>query len=185
MRQRRLVIFFLLVLPVLGMGSFQASAGTPEPEAPVEYKVKAAFLLNFAKFITWPEKVSAEKDQPFTMCVLGEDPFGSSLAGIEARSVRGRKIKLRYIDSAEQATGCRLLFVSRSEKGRLGAVLAALQGKNVVTVSDIRGFADFGGSIEFVTRSNRLSFIINLANAYKQGVHMNASLLNLATKVIR
>ncbi len=58
-------------------------------------------------------------------------------------------------------------------------------GENVVTVSDIRGFVDFGGSIEFVTRSNRLSFIINLANAYKQEVHMNAFLLNLATRVIR
>jgi len=119
------------------------------------------------------------------MCVLGEDPFGLSLAGIETRFVRGKKIKLRYIDTINQAADCRLLFISRSEKERLGDILAALQGKGVVTVSDIEGFAALGGSIEFISRGNRLSFVINLAQANKQGVHMNASLLNLATEVIR
>ncbi len=185
MRQQNLIIFFLLVPFVIGIGTFRASAGNLQPAAQVEYKIKAAFLLNFAKFITWPQKSSPEEDQSFTMCVLGEDPFGPTLAGIEARSVRGEKIKLRYIGDTGQATGCRLLFVSRSEKELLGDILAALQGKGIVTVSDIQGFAARGGSIEFVTRGNRLSFIINLAQANKQGVHMNASLLNLATRVIR
>jgi len=185
MRQHNFFIFFLLFLSVIGIGTFRVSAGNLQPAAQVEYKVKAAFLLNFAKFITWPEQSSVEEDQPFSMCVLGEDPFGPSLAGIETRSVRGKKIKLRYIGDTGQATGCRLLFVSRSEKERLGDILAALQGTGVVTVSDIQGFAALGGSIEFITRGNRLSFIINLAQANKQGVHMNASLLNLATEVIR
>ncbi|MFI3187409.1 MAG: YfiR family protein, partial [Methylococcaceae bacterium] len=38
----------------------------------VEYKVKAGYLYNFTKFITWPEDSSAS----FNLCIVGDDPFG-------------------------------------------------------------------------------------------------------------
>ncbi|HHD63273.1 MAG TPA: YfiR family protein, partial [Desulfobulbaceae bacterium] len=71
------------------------------------------------------------------------------------------------------------------EKEGLETINAALRNRAIVTVSDMQGFARTGGIIEFVIRGSKLSFIINLAQANKQGVHMNASLLNLATEVIR
>src|SRR4030088_3254548 len=46
---------------------------------PGEYQVKAAYLYNFGRFIEWPPKVAAAKSDSFTICVLGQDPFGSTL----------------------------------------------------------------------------------------------------------
>lgn len=186
MRKQRIFLFIIFFLPAVIMGTGQRSIAARQQEnPPLEYKVKAAFLLNFAKFVTWPEQGATGGEQRFTLCVLGKSPFGSSLAAIKSRTVGKRKISLHYIDDMKQAAGCRLLFVSRSEKDRLAVISEALQGKAVLTVSDIEGFLSSGGIIEFVTRDNRLSFKINLAQAKKQGLHINASLLNLATEVIR
>jgi len=189
MRQQSRIIFFLLVLSLLlamCAGAFQVSiAAGLQADTQVEYKIKAAFLLNFAKFITWPKHTFTKEDQVFTMCVLGRDPFRLALSAIKSRTVGKRKIELRYIDTVQQAEACQMVYVSGSEKKRLETINAALRNRAIVTVSDMRGFARSGGIIEFVTRGNKLSFIINLAAADKQGVHINSSLLNLAIEVIR
>jgi hypothetical protein len=60
-----------------------------------------------------------------------------------------------------------------------------LDGHGIIMVSDIHGFADLGGIIEFVTKDNKLAFIINLAKAREQGLEIHSALLNLATEVIQ
>jgi hypothetical protein len=181
---RKAVIFMLLLAAALHPVAFSAAGVRPaEPE--VEYKIKAAFLLNFAKFITWPKKTFTGEDQVFTLCVLGKDPFGPALSAIELRTVGKRKIELRYIDTVQQAGACQMVFVSGSEKDKLKIINTALHDHAIVTVSDLQGFARAGGIIEFVTRGNKLSFTINLAQANKQGVRINSALLNLAVEVIR
>jgi hypothetical protein len=40
-----------------------------------EYKLKAAFLVNFSRFITWPEQSFAQEQQEFTLCVAGKNPY--------------------------------------------------------------------------------------------------------------
>ncbi|HHB75363.1 MAG TPA: YfiR family protein [Desulfobulbus sp.] len=186
MRQPISFIIVLSLLLVMWAGAFRASiAAGQQTDTQVEYKIKAAFLLNFAKFITWPKQTFATKDQAFTLCVLGRDPFGPALSAIQSRTVGKRKIELRYIDTVRQAETCQMVYISGSEKEGLETINAALRNRAIVTVSDMQGFARTGGIIEFVIRGSKLSFIINLAAANKQGVHINSSLLNLAVEVIR
>ena len=42
-----------------------------------EYEVKAAFLYNFAKFVTWPSVRNDVSDSSFVIGILGKDPFGN------------------------------------------------------------------------------------------------------------
>ncbi len=149
----------------------------------VEYKVKAAFLLNFARFITWPsQNTSAEG---FPLCVVGEDPFGEALAGIETKMVGGKQVSLQYLQSSTMELGqCRMVFVSRSEKNNLSRILKRIAGLPVVSVSDIDGFSDAGGLFEFKDQRGRLSFIINNSKAKSMGLSISSSLLNLAVDVL-
>ncbi len=184
MTRKALIIFLLLfsawtcVLPV-------STAGAQETDAAVEYKIKAAFLLNFAKFINWPEESFTGDEQIFNVCVLGENPFGSALTAIESRTVGNRKIALHYVDDVQQAGSCHLLFISASEKNNLNNIHKALADRTIIMVSDIDGFASSGGIIEFVTKDNKLAFKINLSRAREQGLEINSALLNLATEVIQ
>ena len=59
--------------------------------APGEYEVKAAFLLNFARLVEWPNSAFSGRDDPIALGVLGRDPFGGSLEKL----VKGRSIGRR------------------------------------------------------------------------------------------
>ena len=47
--------------------------------APTEYRLKAAFLLNFAKFVEWPASEFKNPQSPLSICIVGDDPFGRDL----------------------------------------------------------------------------------------------------------
>ena len=53
-----------------------ARAGEPAFD---EYQVKAAFLYNFAKFVEWPPGTFANSNDPIGICIVGQNPFGSTL----------------------------------------------------------------------------------------------------------
>lgn len=149
----------------------------------LEYKVKAAFLLNFARFSSWPE--SSASEQTFSLCILGDDPFGPALTGIESKEIGGKPVQLRRLDSISAGVDkCRMLFVGKSGQAGVERVLKAVAGMPVVTVSDVEGFAKAGGMFEFKNQEGRLSFVINNAKARESGVRISSSLLNLAVQVL-
>jgi uncharacterized protein DUF4154 len=52
---------------------------------PTEYEVKATYLYKFGRFVEWPTKVEGDS---FSICVLGQDPFGPALNAIIANEER-------------------------------------------------------------------------------------------------
>lgn len=151
-------------------------------ETPVESKVKAAFVVNFARFISWPVDVFQEPAEPLVICTVGVDE--ASFAGVETKQIKGRSIVLKNISSLEEPLGtCHLLYVEgMSDKG-LQAYLTDSETSPVVSISEAGGFANMGGTIEFIRVKDRLSFKINNTKAKEKGLQINASLLNLALEV--
>jgi hypothetical protein len=151
---------------------------------PTETQVKSAYLYNFGKFVSWPLERAANSDS-FPICILGKDPFGPVLdATVKGESIGGKKITLRKPVNMQEAAGCRVLFVSTSEEGHVGSILAAAQRMNALTVSDIPDFAEHGGAIGLVAQSGRIRFEVNRAAAEKSNLVLSSELLKVATKVI-
>ena len=148
-----------------------------------EFQLKAAFLVNFSRFITWPEQSFSPERQAINLCVSGKNPFGTTLSALEDKTINGHKIRVFSADSLQKLPQCHLLYVSTSEKNDLNTFLSRLSHQPVVTVSDIPGFVDAGGSIEFVIKEDRLSFIINNSDLRQRGIQASASMLDLAASV--
>jgi len=149
-------------------------------QPPLEYQVKAAFLLNFTKFIQWPAD-SASPGSPFGICILGEDPFGIALDQIVAgETYQRRKITVQRVHRPVPPS-CLVLFVSNSEK-ELDTLLAGL-GPGVLTVGDSPGFLRDGGMIAFVVDNRRVRFDIDLAAAIKARLLISSKLLTVARNV--
>jgi hypothetical protein len=152
---------------------------------PTEYEVKAAYLYNFGRFVEWPAKVTAASEF-FSICVLGDDPFGASFdATIAGESINGKKVVVARITKPQDAASCRILFISSSEESRLREILATLDKTSVLTVSDISQFTQRGGMIRFVTEANRVRFEVNLATAQHAGLTLSSQLLKVAISVRR
>jgi len=156
-----------------------------QQSSPTEYEVKAAYLYNFGKFVEWPAKVTAASDF-FSICVLGEDPFGSTFdAAIAGESINGKKVVVKRITKPQDAVSCRILFISSSEEGRLQEILAVLDKASVLTVSDLSQFTRRGGMIRFVMEANRVRFEVNLTTAEHAGLTLSSQLLKVAISVRR
>ncbi|NNJ91165.1 MAG: YfiR family protein [Gammaproteobacteria bacterium] len=144
-----------------------------------EYKVKAAFIFKMAKFIEWP----ANSHTDFGLCVLGDDRFGKEFDDFESRKISSLNIKVRrYNQSASVDKGCNILYISESKRPFLSEILDEFKSYPVVTISDMRDFAERGGMIE-LTSGKKLGFIVNLKSATKAGIKIAAPLLQLATVI--
>ncbi len=148
---------------------------------PTEYQVKAAYLYNFAKFVQWPTQ--ATTNDVFTICVLGQDPFGATFEAIAGQSMNGKKVVIERMTKPHEALGCRILFISLSEEKRLKEILATLNQTSILTVSDMPHFTGRGGMIQFVMAANKVRFEVNLRSAERTGLTLSSQLLRVALTV--
>ncbi len=167
-----------LLLPIL------LTAGAPlRAEAPVskEYQVKAVFLFNFAQFVQWPPKSFTSAGDPFYIGILGEDPFDAFLdETVKGEKVDGHPLVIRRYGNVEEATGCQILFISRSEAGRMADILSSLKGRNILTVADSGNFIENGGVVYFVTEGKKIHFKISLEAAKQAKLTISSQVLRLA-----
>jgi hypothetical protein len=144
-----------------------------------EYQVKAVFLFNFAQFVEWPSPAFPEVQTPLVIGVLGEDPFGAYLdETVRGETVNNRPLVVRRFRSVEEIDTCHVLFISRSETGRVEQIVASLKGRSILTVGDADGFAKRGVMIRLTTVDNKIRLRINLERA-------NAANLKISSKLLR
>ncbi len=167
-----------LVALLCGLPLAQADNGS-------EYRLKAAFLYNFAKCVEWPPGTFASAGSPLLICIAGDNPFGNALAALSGKTVESHPVAVRHIPAATSLEHCHIVFVGRAEQGRFKALLAKLNRLPILTVSDINDFAQAGGMIGLVEAEQGIRFAINLAVARQANLKLSSQLLKLATIVDR
>jgi hypothetical protein len=149
-----------------------------------ENRVKALFVINFAKYVEWPSKAFTSTNSDFVIGVLGESRFGEDLnKAAEGKTIGGRPISILKLRKAEEILACQIVFVSSSEKAHLTEILQAVRSRPVLTVSDIESFAQQGGIIGFLRKDDRIRLEIDLAPAEAAGLQLSAKLLSVADAV--
>lgn len=158
-----------------------AAVAAAQSDQPSEYEVQAAFLFNFTKFVEWPESSFSDPHSPIVIGIVGEDPFGDALVRIiSGQKSQGRSIVIIKYRRGDDLRRCHILFVSDSERLHSAQILAGLHDASVLTVSDIDGFAEAGGAMQFVMQENRVHFVANLNAATQSKLRVSAKLLALA-----
>lgn len=149
-----------------------------------EYEVKAAFLLNFAKYVEWPESTFID-DRPFLYCLWQHDPFGPTWSTVVAeRTIAGRAVERRFVFDPAAARDCHVLFVPAGT-GAIRTIAAALAGAATLLVGEAEDFVDEGGAIRLFLTDRRIRFEVNVAVARERGLEISSQLLRLATRVVR
>jgi len=115
------------------------------------YQHKALYLFNFAKYTEWPKEAFAGDDAPFVLGILGKDPFGRDMEIINGKTVKGRKLVVKYFSALGEVSGCQLLFIASSETNNLPQIFKALEKTSVLTIAEADGFLQASGMINLVT----------------------------------
>jgi hypothetical protein len=146
-----------------------------------EYRLKTAFLYNFALFTEWP----AEVGKTLHLCVFGSDPFGAELDGLHGKAVGERSVMVQRKTGLDGLKSCQIVFIAPAAAGQLPRVLEALEGLTVLTVADSAGAARQGVALNMAVSQNKVSFEANLKAARAARLNLSSKLLRLATEVIQ
>lgn len=166
-----------------------------------EYKIKAAFLYNFIKFVDWPKEKIAGRNKPIIIGIVGKDPFGDAFEPVQSKSIKGRKVVIkrfttfkRLNKSSEQNTDktyrkiemlkkCHLIFICPSEEKNIKEIINLVKDHSVLTVGQTDDFLKAGGIINFIVEDEKVRFEINTAAAKQAKLDIRSKLLRLAKKV--
>lgn len=167
----------------LALAAAVAAAASPGPAQPSEQAVKAAFIPKFARYVQWPSAHHPGGRQPFQLCVIGRDPFGTLLDRAAAsEQIDGRGMNVRRLASADGAAGCHLAFVRGATAAETTRLLLALRAQPVLTITDGRAGPQ-RGMIHFTVAGGRVRFFIDDTAAADRGLSISSRLLALALGV--
>ncbi|MEP6671783.1 MAG: YfiR family protein [Chthoniobacter sp.] len=168
-------------LCVAGLILAAATALAQGPAEVREYQKKAEFINSFTRFVDWPARKFAQPDSPFVIGVYGTDNISSLLQeSIQDRQIKGRPAIIKHLLNKEELRACHVLFISRSERDRLGPILGEVRRENVLTVGECDGFLGKGGIINFVTVGGQVRFQISTDAAAREKFTVSSKLLQLA-----
>lgn len=145
---------------------------------PTEYEVKAAFIHNIAKFVSWPD--APPVPGILKLCVLGKNPFGNALDTLQGKQAGSLTWEIAPAIPEANLKECSVLFIAASESSDLGRILEDIEGSAVLTVGDTGGYAEQGVMVNFYQEENRVRFEINKDAAGRAGLKVSSQLLKLA-----
>jgi hypothetical protein len=148
------------------------------------YKVEAAFLRNFAHYVTGPSHAFAENDSPWHIGILGPDPFRDFLEStFEGRTEQDRSFEIFRADRLDELPPCQILFIAFRDVARRRATLNKLKDKPVLTVGEASDFLNEGGIIRFHV-GDRVSMSVNLDQARHASLSIQTKMLEVSEQVI-
>jgi YfiR/HmsC-like len=152
-----------------------------------EYSIKAGYLYNFSKYVAWPEQAFGAPDAPFTICIVGDDPFGNRLdQAISGKTAGdGRALEIRRLKSDEPTSlrECQVAFLGKSEKERAAAIIDAVKRSAVLTVADFSPFAENGGVADLRIDGTKVKVDLNMNAANRANLKVSGKLQQVATLV--
>jgi hypothetical protein len=175
------MLYMTVTVAIASMSLVAIAAAAAPAGEPTEYAVKAAFLFKFGAFVEWPAGAFENATAPLVIGIVGEDPFGESLDRLVANhTIAGHPVVIQRGRQIDEIRNEHILFISQSEKGRMGPILSSLAGKNILTVAE---FQNPNIIIEFVVENNKVRFDVNLAQADRAGIKLSSKLLSVARHV--
>jgi len=174
-----------------------------------EYRVKAAFVYNFLKFVEGgrfapaqgEKKNEADPNAPLVIGVLGVPPSRVAFEEVQGKQIGNRWIAVRWFRGLEELAdkdkkvpaqhpdldrirACHVLFVCPSERAFLLRILPYLRESGMLTVGDVPSFLDAGGTINLLVEDRKVRFEINLMAAARAKLVIRSSLLRLAVRTV-
>ncbi|MCS6832013.1 MAG: YfiR family protein [Flammeovirgaceae bacterium] len=152
-----------------------------------EYEIKGTMIFNFAKFITWPEKVF-DKDNKIVLGILGDDPFGEIIDNIvKGRMVKGKSWEVRRGKTVDELRSCHIIFIGKGNEESIATILEEIYSKrqraSVLTIGDnIPNFCELGGMINF--KQGSYMFSINANAMTNASLLIDVNLLKFADEII-
>ena len=144
-----------------------------------EYRVKAGFIYNFAKFIDWPKTDASQDPNTILICIVPDTPETDVFLSLRNKSIGSKRIEVKkYQDvKAKEIEHCQILFLDSKDEEFIKESLLIVKYRSILTIGHMRKFTQAGGIINFFTEENRLRFEVNLNAAKRARIKLGSQIL--------
>jgi hypothetical protein len=147
-------------------------------------RVEAAFLRNFARYVTWPTRAFASERSPWLICLLGRNHFDNVLEEtFQGRMEQGRAFEIVRVVRLDQLPACQIVFVDLPLATERRAALAELKKQPILTVGSSPEFLEEGGVIR-LRAGERIEMSINLDQARAAALTIPSKMLEVSREVV-
>lgn len=145
------------------------------------YQVHALFVLNIAKYSTWP----GSSDE-LLISVYGKSRIYEHLIkNLDGKVINGMIAKVVQVEDIAQVANSHLVFLSEGKSGSLPELLKATEGKAVMIIAEREGLFKKGAGFSFVLMDNNtLRYDINNAELEKRQIKISKNLSSLAHEIM-
>ena len=166
-----------LLIVIVGMVLFRSAPSNAQTD---ESQVKALWVHTLMSYMKWEQKHDA---QDKTICTRGLDRTYHFLKEIQ----KEKNTSYNFIETGSNSdlSKCHLLYIAASESSNILSILNNVNYKNIVTVSDIKGFAQEGGIIELLQDEEKVKLKINVTSAKKAKIIINSDLLAVSEVITK
>ena len=171
-----LAVAFFCLLPIF--------ANADEAATSLEYKVKAGYIFNFAKFVEWPASALPQTDSPI---IIGVVDAGTALSLIqnmlEGKNVNGHSIQVIALSPEYLGTNCHIIYVGKSGSTTPKQLRQLLAGTPTLLVGESNRFAEDGGMVGFTRDKENIRIKLNLDAAIAASLKVDSKLSSVAKLV--
>jgi len=140
-----------------------------------EDKLKAVILGKVAKYIEFKENNSST----FRITVLNNQ-FGTLFDDIyHNKTIQSKPVKIQYIKDINELNATDILFISSANSWLIGDILQKIEGWGLLSVSDLRGFAQKGGVLQLYFLGQKLKLKMNIDALKREGLDADNTLLRI------
>ncbi len=173
---KKYLVHIVIILILFGFSSVfnQKLAG--------EYEIKAALIGKFCQFVEWSTNSSVQDiETPFRIAVIGKHNFGKLLDDLyDNKKIKSKPIKIIYSVDPKKLLDCDLVFISSSVGSELDNIINYYSDKQVLMISDSKGFAQRGVHINLYSQNDLIRFEINETAVKKSNLQMSHLILKQA-----
>lgn len=152
-------------------------------------QVKAAFVLNIARFTIWPEQ-ALDASAPLGICALHDNPLQAALQLLTDQTIGHYTVRVYALSSFTDLQTCQILLIAHHELKPFQDSVAAHFPTGVLTILDGTdtlppAHARQAIFVTLIRKGERLGFEIDLEQTRQAGLRLGSELLKLATLVSR
>jgi len=144
-----------------------------------EEKLKTVIVGKVAKYISWTEN----SRETFVITVLNSSYSQLFDEVYFDKKIKSKPVIIRHIDNVDDIGTTDILFISELREFTLDEVFLMSRNKNILTVSDMRGFAHKGGNLQLYFVGQKLKLKMNIDAMQEEGFHVKRTLLKIVEVV--
>jgi hypothetical protein len=141
-------------------------------------KAQTLFIYNFSRLIEWP---AAYRTGNFVIGVLGTTDVATELElYTKGKKVGTQTIEIIRYKLPSEIQNCHILFIPFARTKQITEVIAVMNSKSTLIITEKSGALEEGAAINFVIMADKMKFELKAENASRYGIKFSSKLQEMS-----